>query len=117
MARYDRAIPLGREGEVVAAEVVQYLKDEGFRLVRYKGKEAVYQKGSGLLVAPQYIKVTYREREAIIEAWMRYVLLPKLYVGELDLDCMTPFTGTATVKPKLRARIARIEEILAQVND
>lgn len=62
-----------------------YLTKEGFRIVDYKG-EKVWKKGSGWLTAPQYMGFKFLNGSTIhIEAWIRFALLPGVYLGDLAL--------------------------------
>ena len=62
-----------------------YLISEGFEIKTENG-ENYWKKGVGLLVAPQCIKLNYQNNVYIIEAWIKFALLPGVYVGEMGLD-------------------------------
>ena len=56
-----------------------FLTSQGFSLVQYKG-EYVWRKGTGLMTAPQFIKLAYINGSVHIEAW-----LCGIFGGEMGL--------------------------------
>lgn len=83
--------------------LVQYLANdyfikEGFHLVDYKG-EQVWKKGTGILTAPSYIKMIYKDGVLHLEAWIRFL-------GERAID-----EGFVGIIPK-RMHQKRVEELV-----
>lgn len=64
--------------------VYDYLVErEKYRYKEYKG-EKIFCKGKGFLVAPRYIKVDISDNKIVIEGWIKYALLPGVYIGEMS---------------------------------
>ncbi len=107
MSRFVEDITTTKPPADVERDVSGYLTKEGFKRVTYSGEE-VWKKGLGLISGPQYITATPVDGHVHLEAWMKFAVLPGLYVGE---------AGTKGVlgglpKRKLRERVEHIEEIL-----
>jgi hypothetical protein len=82
-----------------------YLKQQGFTYGTQRG-EAVWRKGGGTFVAPQFIKAEAGDGTVRVEAWIAgYVVLPGVYGGEQGL---TGGYGWA-VKSALRRRVEELE--------
>lgn len=109
MARYRKDFPLTTSPDAIFQTVYQYLIFEGYEYLQYD-HENVFKKGHGLMTGPTFLKLSFSENAVRLEAWMKYALLPGVYVGEIGL---TSFIGAA-VKGPLKRRVAQIEEILAQ---
>lgn len=109
MARYSKDFPLKTSPDAIFQTVYQYLITEGYEYIQYD-HENVFKKGKGLMAGPTFLKLSFSESTVRLEAWMKYALLPGVYVGELGL---TGFVGAA-VKGPLKRRVARIETILTQ---
>lgn len=84
-----------------------YLTSEGYTYKERKG-EQVFQKGSGLVTGPTFIKITLINNIVRLEGWMKMALLPGVYVGETDLD---DFLGCAAKGP-LKRRYAYLENMI-----
>lgn len=82
-----------------------YLMKEGFSQHTEKG-EGCWKKGVGMATYPQFIKLT-RTQTGIytLEAWLKYPILPGVYVGELGLS------GFFAVVPKQLLQ-KRVDDIL-----
>lgn len=93
--------------EFYASAISQYMLNEGFALVDYKGFK-VWKKGSGFLTAPQYFSIQYRENIIFLEAFIRYALFPGVYVGEMGI---TGFFG-AIPKNLLKSRVGVVENYI-----
>lgn len=91
MARYIKEFPIREEPAASYAAIGQYLTAQGFKYVNYKG-ENVFQKGNGWLCAPTFIKISYAPDRVRFETWLKYALLPGVFVGEIG---MTGFVGAA----------------------
>lgn len=107
MARYSKEFPLTTAPDEIFKTVHQYLMSEGYEYLQYD-RENVFKKGHGLMTGPTFLKLSFSERTVRLEAWMKYALLPGVYVGEIGL---TGFVGAA-VKGPLKRRVAQIEAIL-----
>ena len=104
MARYQNALQTPGASEFYAQAINQYMLNEGFTLVDYKGYK-VWKKGVGVLTAPQYFSIQYRNNVIYLEAFIRYPLLPGVYVGEMGID---GFFG-ALPKGLLKQRVSTVE--------
>jgi hypothetical protein len=95
-----------RKQEEVATAVTDYLKTQNFKEIDYKG-EKVWKKGLGLMLGPQYVKFASEPGKLRLEAWIRFALLPGVYVGEMGI------TGAFGMIPKrkLKARVEEIEKL------
>lgn len=109
MARHVVDFQSARPDDQIRQIVTDYMSKEGFSYTTYKGEE-VWKKGVGLLTAPQFMKVNFQNGQVHVEAWIKYALLPGVYVGEMDLK---GFTAIAVKKP-LKARVETLTKILAQ---
>lgn len=107
MARYQNAMQTPGPAEFYASAISQYMFNEGFRLVDYKGFK-VWKKGFGLLTAPQYFSIQYRENIIYLEAFLRYAILPGVYVGEMGIN---GFFG-AIPKNLLKSRVNVVENYI-----
>ena len=85
MGRYQNVMRTPNPSEFYAQAIGQYMLNEGFNLIDYKGFK-VWKKGVGLLVAPQFFSIQYRGNEIILEAFIRYPILPGVYVGEMGIS-------------------------------
>lgn len=90
-----------------APAISQYMYNEGFRLVDYKGFK-VWKKGVGLVTAPQYFSIQYRENVIYLEAFLRYAILPGVYIGEMGIN---GFIG-AVPKSLLKSRVGTVENYI-----
>lgn len=103
MARYTNTVKTELDVQQINQTVFNMLTQRGFKQ-KVRNNEQVWQKG-GALVAPQFIKVTPHEGEAVVEGWLKFSILPGIYYGEMDL------TGTMgfAIKSALRKTIANLE--------
>ena len=107
MARYENSIGVAIDAGAFAKPVADYLTNEGFKQVDYKG-ESVWKKGVGLLTAPQYISVKCEGRAIKIQAFIKFALLPGVYIGEMGT---AGFFG-GIPKAALKARVITIEQYI-----
>ncbi len=110
MSRYVNTFNTNLTEQESAAIVQQYMLSEGFAFETYKTSEQVWKKGHGLLVAPQYIKVTHQQDRITVEAFLKWALLPGVYAGEMGLSGAM----AAPVKATLRGRVNQLEQMLQQ---
>lgn len=81
-----------------------FFQKEGFKYVNFKG-EQVWKKGTGALVAPQFMKLEYRNGQVHIEAWIRAVWLPGVYGKEMDFSGAYGFAIKEHYKTKVNTLI------------
>jgi len=111
MARYGKRFPMNNvDMNYVASAVGEYMTNEGFKLVDYRGQQ-VWKKGVGLLTAPQYLVISFFQDEVIVEAFLRFALFPGVYVGEMGID---GFFG-AVPKSLLKTRVQAVEAYLVSI--
>lgn len=89
--------------------IEDFLFSEGYK-AKNKDGELVYQKGSGLMMGPTFIRFLANGNYARVEVWMKYAVLPGVYVGELDNSSIV---GSA-VKGPLKKRVNYIESLIMQ---
>lgn len=107
MARYCNVLPFYGEPQTAFNQIYQALTASGFKYVQYQN-ENVFQKGTGLLTGPTFVKVSFYGQTAQVEAWMKYALFPGVFVGEIG---MTGFVGWA-VKGTMKNAVRQMEGIL-----
>ena len=90
-------------------EIKAYLEYEGFEYVNYKG-EYVFQKGEGWVTAPTFVKISINGDTLQLETWLKYAILPSVFVGEIGLK---GFIGAA-VKGTMKRVIANVPGIVAK---
>ena len=102
MARYSMRFGTPMNPQQVQNYFESYLKSEGFEPYNNNG-EICWKKGMGLLTAPQYLKLTPYDNNGtyVLEAWLKFALLPGVYVGEMGI------TGFVACVPKslLKTRV------------
>jgi len=111
MARYVNTLQTPQPAETYAPVLNQYMMNEGFSLIDYKG-EKVWKKGIGLATAPQYLSIQYQGGAIRLEAFIRYALLPGVYVGEMGID---GFFG-ALPKKLLKDRVISVESYIRSLS-
>lgn len=109
MGRFKTELQLNKPDSFIDYITKDYLIKENFVQKQIEGG-TVWQNGAGFLTAPQYIKVTYLNGILSIEAWLKYALLPGVYVGEMGL---TGFFG-ALPKGSLRKKVEQIIALVSQ---
>lgn len=107
MSRYVNDIKTSKSPEEVCMIAEDYLSGEGFKKVDYQGEE-VWKKGTGLALGPQFLKLIPGEGKVHVEAWIKFAILPGVFLGEMDTE---GFVGAAP-KRKLRKRVMAIENSL-----
>lgn len=103
MPRTIQELKIDLPDQNVHQVVAQFIQVEGFHARTYKG-ETVYKKGMGLLMGPQYFKYSYMDGVLRTECWIKFALLPGIYIGEMDLK------GGAAAIPK-RALKKKIDNL------
>ncbi len=82
--RFETDFAINQPDEFVKFIVQDFFSKEGFTYIEYNG-EYVWKKGNGWVTAPQFIKVDYISGQIHMEAWLKNVLLPGIYFGEMNL--------------------------------
>ena len=63
-----------------------YLKQMGFKYINYKNNQQCYKKGTGMMTAMQFIRLSFDQNTMYIEAWIRSGI-GSLYIGkEMELN-------------------------------
>ena len=107
MSRYTNVIPVTTSVEGKLSEIENYLTSEGFKQAKYKGT-MVWKKGLGMMIGPQYLILRPKEDNIHLEAWIKFALLPGVYLGEMGIDGafgMIP-------KKKLKKRVLAVEDLI-----
>lgn len=107
MARFWIDVPMAKNMNQTFYEIQQFLLGEGFA-PRVLNREECWQKGSGILTGPQFIKITQLQNYFRVEAWIKYALLPGVYIGEMGIE---GFFG-ALPKSILKKRVFKILAII-----
>lgn len=95
MSRYIKEYKLNGDINSVMNFTNQFFMSNGFVFKEYHG-EQVYQKGTGLMVGPKFVKINLNGDVLHFEAWVKFAILPGVYSGEMDLEGTA---GIATKKP------------------
>lgn len=106
MAREIREYSVSNPAEAMA-QIAAYLQSEGYRYMEYGG-EPVFKKGTGLLAGPTFFKFMAFGNTVHMETWMKFALLPGVFIGEIELKG----SAGAAVKVTWRKRLEEIERIL-----
>lgn len=85
MGRYFNRFATNLSSEQINAVIDNFYTMNSFKPYGYKG-EAWMKLGKGILVAPQIMRATVQENVVTIEAFVRYAILPGVYLGEFELD-------------------------------
>ena len=109
MGRYMVDLQVNRPDDQIRQIVTDYMAREGFTYTTYKGEE-LWKKGVGMMTAPQFMKVNFANGQVHMEAWLKYVLLPGVYFGEMGV---TGLYAIAVKKP-LKKRVDTLAAILTQ---
>lgn len=111
MGRTIKNIPNYVDPQMVFNNIYNFLTGEGCEYIDYHG-EKVFKKGKGFFMAPTFIKVSATGNMFQIEGWMKYALLPGVYIGEIDFE---GFTGAAVRGPAVN-RMNTVEQIIVNAN-
>ena len=105
MARYRNQLPTRLPPELVHQNLANYLTSQGFRVI--DARQNVWQKGMGLMLGPQFIRYESHPGHLVLEAWIKFALLPGVYLGEMGIDGFFAFIP----KKMLKGRMVDIERI------
>jgi len=103
VARFSYDFQTPYTPDQVNAFLNDFAQKEGFKFTSRDG-EQVLKKGSGWVSGPQFVRVLFSPGSVHIEAWIKYALLPGVYVGEMGLS---GFMGFA-LKDMLKGRVRNI---------
>ena len=92
-----------------------YMQREGFEYVTKNG-ESYWKKGMGLLMAPQYLRLTQTNGGYVLEAWLKFALLPGVYVGEMGIKGFFGALPKAMLKERVDALLATLQARLCAPN-
>lgn len=106
MARYIKEYQLSTNPEAALMRIHDYLQNEGYTFIVYDG-ENVYKRGKGVFEAPTFFKFSYINNSVRMETWMKYTILPGVFVGEIDVKS---FIGIAA-KGQWKRRLSYIETV------
>lgn len=106
MARYQKQLPTRRAPEELHHFIANYLTAQGFRLV--DPQQNVWQKGTGWMFNPQFIRYESHPGQLLLEAWIMFALLPGVYLGEMGIDGLFLFIP----KKLLKAKVVEIERMV-----
>ena len=107
MSRYIAEVPASQSFEIVRRQIEEYLRNESFKEIQ-RGGETVWKKGMGLITGPQFVKFEPAGNVVKLEAWIKFALLPGIYLGEIGIKGVMG----AIPKRKLRHRVEEIEKII-----
>lgn len=104
MSRTTLTLPNSQSPQALSA-ANDVLQQNGFA---FSQTEAHWKKGTGLLVAPQFVKLSVTPQGIQLEAWLQFALLPGVFMGEFDLE------GAFMLIPKrqLRSVVKKVEDAL-----
>lgn len=106
MGRYVKDVDTTKNADDIKAAVESYLVAEGFENAQYNGQQC-WKKGHGF-IAPQYVMFEVTEGIVHLEGWIRFALLPGVYMGEMG----TEGALGALPKRKLKVRMQELEKLL-----
>ncbi len=112
MSRYINEIRFNGNQNETFIKIHTLLLSKGFEYITYDG-ENVFKKGNGTFVAPTFVKVSFLDGTARVEAWIKLALLPGVYIGEYG---MTGFVGMGG-KGAMKKAVSQIEQILFMSNN
>lgn len=108
MARYIKDFYIAAPPQAIYNHLYQYLIKEGYEYIQFEG-ETVFKKGHGLMTGPTIFKFTFFNNVVRMETWMKYAVLPGVYISEMGLS---GFVGAAAKGP-WKARVKYIEGYLS----
>ena len=85
-----------------------YVQQEGFEFVN-KNDESYWKKGVGLLMAPQYLKLTPANGGYVLEAWLKFAILPGVYVGEMGINGVFGAVPKALLKDRVETLLKMLQ--------
>lgn len=108
MARYSKDFAFKGDPNVAMNGIMQVLTSNGYKLKEHNG-ETFFQKGTGWLTAPMFVKLIITQNSSRVEAWIKPAILPGVYGEEMDLE---GFVGCAAKAPLKKFVQTKIEPML-----
>ena len=105
MPRYSNTIKTDESPESLGEQIAEYLTHEGFKQV--DPVENIWKKGMGIMLGPQYVRFRTSPGSLLLEAWIKFAIVPGVYVGEMGIEGMFALIP----KRKLKARVEEIEHL------
>ncbi len=84
--------------------LIKYLSSEGFEIISFEG-QTVWKKGYGFFQAPQFVRCTYQNNTVCLEAWIKFAILPGVYLGEMNLKGFFGAVPKGLLKSRVEALI------------
>ncbi len=109
MACFIKEYQTNKSREELINIINGFFQKEGFQKCLFQNEE-VWKKGMGILTGPQFLKVEIKNNIVHLEAWIKFAILPGIFVGELDTKGFIGFIP----KKLLRKRIEMFEKIIFQ---
>ena len=109
MGRYTNIFSFNGDPRPLMDTIGKFLISEGYTY-KVKNNEGFFQKGNGILTGPTFIKIQPSQGQMMVQAWMKYALLPGVYFGEIDLASPIGYA----VKGPLKNRVSYIENLIMQ---
>lgn len=108
MGRYITELATTRPVEEMIRELERFLTSEGFKEKTYEERQ-VWKKGMGLMLGPQFVLLEPAEGAVHLEAWIKFALLPGVYLGEMGIS------GAFALIPKkkLKGRVDKLEAMVS----
>lgn len=93
--------------EQLFADIHQYMLNEGYEYRNFEG-ENVYKKGKGFNMGPTFLKIMADQNHIVVEAWIKFAILPGVYAGETGIDGVFG----AVPKSMLAGRVHTVETMI-----
>jgi hypothetical protein len=109
LARYHIDLETKKPAADVKRIIQEFMRAEGFAPVIFN-QEPVWKRGMGILTGPQFLRTEVTDGKVHLEAWIKFALLPGVYVGEMGI---TGFFGYA-LKAVLRKRVTNLQKLITE---
>jgi hypothetical protein len=105
MSRYMNVVSSSKTPAELNQTVGSYLSAQGFRQI--DPAQNIWKKGMGLLLGPHFVRFEAQPGCLRLEGWIKFALLPGVYIGEMGVD------GLFAIIPKrqLKSKLMEIERI------
>lgn len=105
MARHQKTLATAHSVEQLSRSLDERLAKLGYKRLD-PADQKVWRKG-GFMANPIFIRYEVTPGRLLLEAWVRMVLLPGVYLGEQDLEGMVLIVQ----KRELRKHLAELEQL------
>lgn len=112
MARYVKDFFIKENPVDLLQTIDEYLTEQGYTIVDYKGQQ-VYQKRSGALTAPSFMRISHKDSTLRFQVWIKFPVLPGVFVGEYDLQGIVG----KDIKGPLAERVNTVEKLIQNYID